>query len=59
MRSASHPLALRINSPLTAPQYDAQHTMGSGKGFLEDDTPNFEGSFYSKTKIQTERVRVP
>ena len=39
-------------------QYDADHQIGSGKGFLEDDTPNFEGSFYSKTKIQTERVRL-
>eukprot|EP00281_Chroomonas_sp_CCMP1168_P034647 CAMPEP_0206239148 /NCGR_PEP_ID=MMETSP0047_2-20121206/15220_1 /ASSEMBLY_ACC=CAM_ASM_000192 /TAXON_ID=195065 /ORGANISM="Chroomonas mesostigmatica_cf, Strain CCMP1168" /LENGTH=321 /DNA_ID=CAMNT_0053663783 /DNA_START=33 /DNA_END=998 /DNA_ORIENTATION=+ len=30
-------------------EYDATHTIG-GKGFTEDDEPNFAGSFYSKTK---------
>jgi len=36
-------------------EYDKDHPIG-GKPFTEDDTPNFEGSFYSKTKIQTERL---
>ena len=31
-------------------EYDAEHPMYSGKGFTEDDKPNFDGSFYSKTK---------
>jgi UDP-glucose 4,6-dehydratase len=31
-------------------EYDAQHPEGSGVGFKEEDTPNFTGSFYSKTK---------
>ena len=31
-------------------EYDAKHPLGSGVGFLEADTPNFTGSFYSKTK---------
>jgi UDP-glucose 4,6-dehydratase len=31
-------------------QYDAKHPEGSGIGFKEEDTPNFTGSFYSKTK---------
>lgn len=30
-------------------EYDEDHTIG-GKGFTEDDKPNFTGSFYSKTK---------
>jgi len=30
-------------------EYDEAHTIG-GKGFTEDDKPNFDGSFYSKTK---------
>jgi UDP-glucose 4,6-dehydratase len=30
-------------------EYDAQHPEGSGVGFKEEDTPNFTGSFYSKT----------
>ena len=30
-------------------EYDAEHTIG-GKGFLEEDPPNFGKSFYSKTK---------
>ena len=36
-------------------EYDNDHPIG-GKGFLEEDKPNFEGSFYSKTKIQTEKL---
>ena len=31
-------------------EYDGKHPLGSGVGFLEEDTPNFTGSFYSKTK---------
>jgi 3,5-epimerase/4-reductase len=31
-------------------EYDAGHPLGSGVGFKEEDTPNFVGSFYSKTK---------
>ncbi|HDY88299.1 MAG TPA: NAD-dependent epimerase/dehydratase family protein [bacterium] len=31
-------------------EYDAKHSMGSGIGFKEEETPNFHGSFYSHTK---------
>lgn len=31
-------------------EYDSAHPLGSGIGFKEQDTPNFIGSFYSKTK---------
>ncbi|KAF2313215.1 hypothetical protein GH714_009826 [Hevea brasiliensis] len=31
-------------------EYDTNHPLGSGIGFKEEDTPNFIGSFYSKTK---------
>lgn len=31
-------------------KYDDDHPLGSGKGFTEEDKPNFDGSFYSKTK---------
>lgn len=31
-------------------EYDSDHPLGSGIGFKEEDTPNFVGSFYSKTK---------
>lgn len=31
-------------------EYDTDHPEGSGIGFKEEDTPNFVGSFYSKTK---------
>lgn len=30
--------------------YDEKHPLGSGIGFTEEDTPNFDGSFYSQTK---------
>lgn len=30
--------------------YDDKHQLGSGVGFTEEDQPNFDGSFYSKTK---------
>ncbi|CAJ1928126.1 unnamed protein product [Sphenostylis stenocarpa] len=35
-------------------EYDSSHTLGSAVGFTEDDTPNFTGSFYSKTKAMVE-----
>lgn len=31
-------------------KYDDAHALGSGIGFTEEDTPNFDGSFYSETK---------
>lgn len=31
--------------------YDKDFPQGSGKGFKEEDTPNFMGSYYSKTKV--------
>uniref|UniRef100_A0A6U1NBW8 RmlD-like substrate binding domain-containing protein n=1 Tax=Fibrocapsa japonica TaxID=94617 RepID=A0A6U1NBW8_9STRA len=34
-------------------EYDAEHTIG-GKGFTEEDKPNFDGSFYSATKGMVE-----
>ena len=34
----------------------AAHPMGSGIGFTEEDEPNFDGSFYSKTKIWLEKL---
>jgi 3,5-epimerase/4-reductase len=36
-------------------EYDAEHTIG-GKGFKEEDTPNYEGSFYSRSKILAEKL---
>nr|GMD94988.1 bifunctional dTDP-4-dehydrorhamnose 3,5-epimerase/dTDP-4-dehydrorhamnose reductase [Ipomoea batatas] len=35
-------------------EYDSGHLLGSGVGFKEEDTPNFIGSFYSKTKAMVE-----
>ncbi|XP_050377229.1 bifunctional dTDP-4-dehydrorhamnose 3,5-epimerase/dTDP-4-dehydrorhamnose reductase [Argentina anserina] len=35
-------------------EYDQAHPEGSGTGFKEEDTPNFIGSFYSKTKAMVE-----
>jgi nucleoside-diphosphate-sugar epimerase len=35
-------------------EYDATHPMGSGIGFKEEDTPNFQGSFYVKTRVLLE-----
>ncbi|KAL6174616.1 hypothetical protein ACLB2K_051262 [Fragaria x ananassa] len=35
-------------------EYDQAHPEGSGIGFKEEDTPNFIGSFYSKTKALVE-----
>ncbi|KAG8364831.1 hypothetical protein BUALT_Bualt18G0039500 [Buddleja alternifolia] len=37
-------------------EYDAAHPEGSGIGFKEEDTPNFDGSFYSKTKAMVEEL---
>lgn len=37
-------------------EYDEQHPIRSGKGFKEKDQPNFDGSFYSKTKIMLESL---
>lgn len=36
-------------------EYDDLHTP-ENKGFVEQDVPNFEGSYYSKTKIYTEKI---
>ncbi|PKI53115.1 hypothetical protein CRG98_026477 [Punica granatum] len=37
-------------------EYDQAHPLGSGIGFKEEDTPNFVGSFYSKTKAMVEEL---
>jgi len=37
-------------------EYDHSHPMHSGVGFTEDDEPNFDKSYYSKTKILTEKI---
>lgn len=37
-------------------QYDEKHPLGSGKGFTEEDEPNFAESFYSRTKILLEKL---
>lgn len=37
-------------------QYDETHALGSGNGFTETDKPNFEGSFYSKTKVMLDEL---
>ncbi|MCO5572687.1 hypothetical protein L7F22_026448 [Adiantum nelumboides] len=37
-------------------EYDEKHPLGSGIGFKEEDTPNFIGSFYSKTKAMVEEL---
>ena len=36
-------------------EYDNDHVIG-GKGYTEEDTPNFSGSFYSKTKAMVEEL---
>nr|QBK89631.1 MAG: NAD dependent epimerase/dehydratase [Pithovirus LCPAC001] len=36
-------------------EYDKDHTV-DGKGYKEEDKPNFTGSFYSYTKIMTENI---
>ncbi|KAM7258772.1 hypothetical protein ACFE04_014513 [Oxalis oulophora] len=37
-------------------EYDDNHELGSGVGFKEEDSPNFVGSFYSKTKAMVEEL---
>ncbi|CAA7014886.1 unnamed protein product [Microthlaspi erraticum] len=37
-------------------EYNESHPLGSGIGFKEEDTPNFTGSFYSKTKAMVEEL---
>lgn len=37
-------------------EYDDEHPMWSGIGFTEEDPPNFDGSFYSTTKIMLEKM---
>jgi|ERR1700733_237721 len=37
-------------------EYDNYHAMTSGIGFTEEEEPNFTGSFYSRTKIQMEKL---
>ncbi|XP_075476389.1 LOW QUALITY PROTEIN: trifunctional UDP-glucose 4,6-dehydratase/UDP-4-keto-6-deoxy-D-glucose 3,5-epimerase/UDP-4-keto-L-rhamnose-reductase RHM1-like [Primulina tabacum] len=37
-------------------EYNDSHPEGSGIGFKEEDTPNFTGSFYSKTKAMVEEL---
>ena len=36
--------------------YDATHTVGSDTGFTEIDPPNFDGSYYSRTKGSVESL---
>ncbi|KAH7404002.1 hypothetical protein KP509_15G004900 [Ceratopteris richardii] len=36
--------------------YDEAHPLGSGIGFTEDEKPNFDKSFYSKTKAMVEEL---
>jgi len=38
-------------------EYDAEHQIG-GKTFTEEDEPNYLGSFYSKTKILSEKTLI-
>jgi len=37
-------------------EYDDEHTMDNNVGFVETDEPNFEGSFYSKTKLMLDKL---
>jgi len=37
-------------------EYDREHKMYSGKGFTEEDEPNFDGSFYSWSKIMLDKL---
>lgn len=38
-------------------EYDEKHKIGSGIGFTEEDAPNFDGSFYSKTKVKKKKSK--
>jgi nucleoside-diphosphate-sugar epimerase len=35
-------------------EYDSEHPIGSGRGFTEEEIPNFHGSFYAHTKAMVE-----
>lgn len=37
-------------------EYDSEHQLNSGVGFTENDKPNFDKSFYSKTKGLVEQI---
>lgn len=37
-------------------EYDEKHPMWSGIGFTEEEKPNFDGSYYSRTKIILENL---
>lgn len=37
-------------------EYDETHPQCSGIGFKEEEKPNFDGSYYSKTKIMLDRL---
>jgi len=37
-------------------EYNDDHPLGSGKGFFEEDVPNFDKSFYSMTKGLVEKL---
>lgn len=37
-------------------EYDAAHALGSDIGFKETEKPNFDGSYYSKTKIMLDTL---
>jgi hypothetical protein len=39
--------------------YDKDFPQGSGKGFMESDTPNFTGSYYSYTKVRAGSPSAP
>jgi UDP-glucose 4,6-dehydratase len=36
--------------------YDDEHPLNSGRGFTEEDAPNFRGSYYSNTKAMVEEL---
>lgn len=36
--------------------YDEQHPMGSGRGFKEEDAPNFDGNFYVRMRTRLEEL---
>ncbi|MBJ62885.1 MAG: hypothetical protein CMB57_06475 [Euryarchaeota archaeon] len=36
--------------------YNEERPLGSGRGFTEDDAPNFRGSYYSNTKAMVEEL---
>ena len=37
-------------------EYDEAHPINSGIGFREEEEPNYEGSFYSKTKAMLDKL---